>query len=150
MTLTPKETSLLNDLRTQEEVCIEKYRSYSDSACDGELKNLFSSILVAECSHLDTITRILSGEEVAMPSPPSAVSEATKPTPSSCPADKKAKDKFLCQDALAMEKHVSSVYDISIFEFSNPVLRDTLSHIQKEEQNHGERLYLYMSANGMY
>ncbi len=150
MTLTPKETTLLNDLRSQEQLCIEKYKIYSDTACDGELKNLFTTILTAERTHLDTINRILGGEEVSMPPAPSAVSEAKKPTPSTCPVDKKEKDKFLCQDALAMEKHVSSVYDISIFEFSSPVLRDTLAHIQKEEQNHGEKLYLYMSTNGMY
>ncbi|MBR6549079.1 MAG: spore coat protein, partial [Clostridia bacterium] len=54
------------------------------------------------------------------------------------------------QDMLAMEKHVSGVYNTGVFEFTNPVLRDALAHIQKEEQNHGEKLYSYMSANGMY
>ena len=49
-----------------------------------------------------------------------------------------------------MEKHVSSMYDVSIFEFSCPSLRDTLAHIQKEEQNHGQQLYAYLSTNGMY
>jgi len=29
-------------------------------------------------------------------------------------------------------------------------LRDTLAHIQKEEQNHGQQLYGYLSVNGMY
>ncbi len=56
----------------------------------------------------------------------------------------------MCKDALAMEKHVSSLYDVSIFEFSSPVLRDTLNHIQKEEQNHGEQLYEYLSKNNLY
>ena len=49
-----------------------------------------------------------------------------------------------------MEKHVSATYNVSIFEFNSPILRDTLSHIQKEEQNHGQQLYQYLSANGMY
>ena len=49
-----------------------------------------------------------------------------------------------------MEKHVSGLYDISIFEFSSPTLRDTLNHIQKEEQIHGERIYEYMAKNNMY
>jgi hypothetical protein len=49
-----------------------------------------------------------------------------------------------------MEKHVSSVYDTCVFEFSSPTLRDTLSAIQKEEQIHGLKLYRYMNANGMY
>ena len=56
----------------------------------------------------------------------------------------------MCKDALAMEKHVSGVYDTGIFEFNSPVLRDTLAHIQKEEQNHGEQLYEYLSKNNLY
>ena len=49
-----------------------------------------------------------------------------------------------------MEKHVSSLYDTTIFEFTSPTLRDTLNHIQKEEQIHGEQLYEYMKINNMY
>ena len=63
--------------------------------------------------------------------------------------DAKSADAYLCRDALAMEKHVSSLYNTTIFEFNSPVLRDTLNHIQKEEQNHGEQIYEYMSCNGM-
>ena len=86
-----------------------------------------------------------------MPSPPpSAVSNVASCAPSSLDEAKRREDAYLCADALAMEKHVSSVYDVSVFEFSSPVLRDTLAHIQKEEQNHGEMLYSYMSKNGMY
>ena len=35
MTLTQKETSLLSDLKSQEQLCIDKYQRYSDEACDG-------------------------------------------------------------------------------------------------------------------
>ena len=70
--------------------------------------------------------------------------------PSACNEVEKKNDAYLCKDALAMEKHVSSVYDMSVFEFSSPTLRDTLAHIQKEEQNHGEKLYNYLSCNNMY
>ena len=150
MTLTPKETSLLTDLKSQEQLCIEKYGKYSNEACDPELKKLFSSIKSTEEGHLSTITRIMGGEEVAMAAPPTAASQKQSFTPSSCPADAKTKDSFLCKDALTMEKHVSSLYDTSIFEFTSTTLRDTLAHIQKEEQNHGEELYSYMSANAMY
>lgn len=151
MTLTQKENSLLTDLKSQEQLCIEKYSMYSERACDPELKQLFTNIKSTEQTHLQTINRIIGGEEVAMNSaPPSAVSAKLECQPSSCPADQKEKDAFLCKDALAMEKHVSSVYDTSIFEFSSPVLRDTLNHIQKEEQNHGEQIYQYMSKNNMY
>ena len=150
MTLTQKETSLLNDLKSQEELCIEKYRKYGSEACDPALKNLFTSLMSTEQTHLSTLNRIMNGEEVATSAPPTAVSEKLSCTPSTCPADSKSRDAFLCKDALAMEKHASSLYDTSIFEFSSPTLRDTLNHIQKEEQNHGEKLYEYMKCNNMY
>ena len=151
MTLTQKETTLLTDLKSQEQICIEKYNKYSEAACDTELKNLFSSLASAEQKHLDTVTQILGGTEVKMPSEtPSAVGAKLECKMSSCSEESKRNDAYLCKDALAMEKHVSSVYDMSVFEFSSPVLRDTLAHIQKEEQNHGEKLYNYLSCNNMY
>lgn len=150
MTLTQKETTLLSDLKSQEQLCIDKYSRYEADACDGALKNLFAEIKTTEQGHLNTVNRILSGEEVTMASTPTAKSESESFTASSCPKDAKDKDAFLCKDALAMEKHVSSVYDTCVFEFASPTLRDTLSHIQKEEQNHGMKLYQYMKANGMY
>jgi spore coat protein CotF len=151
MTLTQKETTLLTDLKSQEQICIEKYRKYSDTAHDPALKNLFTTLSQNEQKHLDTITEILSGTEVKMPSAaPSAVTAKLECKISSCTEPEKQNDAYLCKDALAMEKHVSSVYDTSVFEFSSPTLRDTLSHIQKEEQNHGEQLYNYLSCNNMY
>ena len=59
-------------------------------------------------------------------------------------------DKFLCEDTLAMEKFASSGYNLSIFEFRDTNLRDVLNHNQKEEQHHGEQIYKYMEAHGMY
>ena len=151
MTLTEKENSLLKDLKSQEQLCIEKYSMYSERATDPELKTLFNQIKSTEQTHLDTINRIMNGEEVQMPSPPpTAVSAKLECRPSTCTPAEKSKDAFLCKDALAMEKHVSAIYDTTIFEFTSPTLRDTLNHIQKEEQNHGEQIYQYMSKNGMY
>ena len=149
MTLTQKESGLLSDLKSQEQLCIEKYTKYENEACDPQLKTLFSSIKTTEQSHLDTINKIIGGEEVKMP-PTAPEAQKWSGTPSSCSSEQKSKDAFLCKDALTMEKHVSSLYDTSIFEFSNTTLRDTLAHIQKEEQNHGEQIYSYMSANSMY
>lgn len=150
MTLTPKEISLLTDLKSSEQLCIEKYQKGENEACDPALKELFCSLRSTEESHLGTINRILGGEEVEMMAAPTAVSQTFSAPPSSCPSDAKNRDAFLCKDALAMEKHVSSVYDVSIFEFNSPTLRDTLAHIQKEEQNHGQQLYQYLSQNNMY
>ena len=150
MTLTPKEHSLLKDLKGQEELCIEKYEKYSETAKDPCLKNLFNSIKSTEQNHLSTISKMISGEEVSTSAAPSAVSESLQCEMSSVTGQDKQSDAFLCKDALAMEKHVSGLYDTTIFEFSSPVLRDTLNHIQKEEQNHGEQIYQYMSKNNMY
>ena len=150
MELTQKETSLLKDLKGQEELCVQKYGRYADDACDPCLKGLFSSIKSTEESHLQTIERILGGEEVSTQTPPSAVSQRFVCQPGKCSPEQKKSDAYLCGDALAMEKHASSLYDVSIFEFSDPVLRDTLNGLQKEEQNHGQQIYDYMSANGLY
>ena len=150
MTLTQKENTLLADLKSQEQLCIEKYGKYEQDAHDPALKTLFKNIKSTEEGHLSTISRIMSGEEVKMPAAPSAVSQKFECQLSSASAAEKQTDAFLCKDALSMEKHVSSIYDTSIFEFTSPTLRDTLSHIQKEEQNHGEQLYEYMAKNNMY
>ena len=151
MTLTQKENGLLCDLKNQEQLCIEKYTKYENEACDPALKTLFSSIKATEQKHLDTLTQILNGKEMTMPpQSPSAVQAKLQCNMSGCNEVEKKHDAYLCKDALAMEKHVSSVYNTGVFEFSSPVLRDTLAHIQKEEQNHGEQLYNYLACNNMY
>ena len=151
MTLTQKETALLNDLKSQEQLCIEKYTKYSEMANDTELKNLFNNLKNNEQKHLDTVTQILSGTEVTMPvAAPSAVQAKLTCKMSSVGEEQKKQDAYLCKDALSMEKHVSAVYNTGVFEFSSTTLRDTLAHIQKEEQDHGEKLYSYLSACGMY
>jgi len=73
------------------------------------------------------------------------------PTPSAAYNEQsKQKDSYLCKDALSTEKHVSSTYNTSIFEFKDTGVRSALNHIQKEEQQHGEQIYNFMSQNGMY
>ncbi len=151
MNLTQKETDLLNDLKSQEKICIEKYGKYAETAHDPELRQLFTNLKTNEEKHYETVTKILGGTEVQMPAAsPSAASAKLQCKMSTCSEPEKKNDAYLCSDALAMEKHVSSVYNTATFEFSSPVLRDTLAHIQKEEQNHGEMLYNYLSCNNMY
>ena len=48
------------------------------------------------------------------------------------------------------EKYVSGTYDTAIFEFVDTRVRDLLNHIQKEEQQHGEAVFLYMQSKGLY
>lgn len=140
MTFTQKETTLLKDMKSQEELCVEKYGQYAAMACDSELKTLFTNIRATEQKHLTTINGYL-GETSPLQS---------APLPESAPAANSSNDKLLCQDMLTMEKHVSSVYDTCIFEFADPTVRQELNHIQSDEQKHGEQIYQYMSKHGMY
>lgn len=151
MQLTQKEMDLLKDLKDQEKICVEKYTKYSSQALDPQLKQLFTEIGNIEQGHLNTISQIEhdtilntyngSGQKVN-----TVFSEnyGLGNTPD------KQSDSYLCSDLLADEKHVSHLYDICIFEFKDNALRDTLNHIQKEEQSHGKYIYDYMAKNNMY
>ncbi len=147
ITLTPKETTLLSDLRKQEQVCVEKTARYAADACDGQLKNLFTQISTDEARHVQMIDQLFAGTAPQMTGGAAAEPQFQK---SDCPPECARQDAFLCSDMLATEKHVSSQYDTCIFEFTDKNVRDVLNHIQKEEQNHGKRIYDYMAANGMY
>lgn len=152
MQLTQKETSLLEDLVEQEQVCVEKYNKYSNEATDQQLKNLFSQIGSVESQHLDTINQVISGTVPAMQSGNNTQAQQSfAATYNAADASQeKQKDTYLCTDSLSTEKHVSSTYNTSIFEFKDTNIRNILNHIQKEEQQHGEQIYNYMAQNGMY
>jgi hypothetical protein len=62
MTLTPKETSLLKDLKDSEQLCIDKYTKHASAAHDPQLKNLFSMLASDEQKHLETLTEIGEGK----------------------------------------------------------------------------------------
>ena len=151
MQLTQKETTLLADLKSQEKICVEKYTKYASTALDPQLKELFTSIANVEQQHLNTITII---EQGTLPSSNSGTGQSVKNSFTSNygmgdTPDKQA-DAYLCSDLLADEKHVSGLYNTCIFEFKDTTIRDTLNHIQKEEQQHGKAIYDYMSVNNMY
>ncbi|MBO7667358.1 MAG: spore coat protein [Firmicutes bacterium] len=157
MNFTPKEESLLKELRSQERLCVEKYGRYAESAHDQCLKDLFGGIRQTETRHLQTLDQLFSGTVPQQQSQQSRQSQQTRqPLHQSAgnhPAQNSPEwqqDSFLCSDALTMEKHVSGLYDTSIFEFSDPAVRQALNHIQSEEQGHGESIYSYMHQNGMY
>ena len=157
MVLSQKETILLEDLKSQEKLCVEKYSQYASDASDGQLKNLFSQIGQTEKEHLNTIEQMLGGTVPTMTNgsgwqqqSKTQTSSNTQASPSSSNSTDKQKDNFLCSDVLSSEKHVSSVYNTCIFEFKDEQARNALNHIQKEEQEHGKKIYDYMSSNGMY
>ena len=153
MKLTQKETTLLKDLKASEELCIEKYGTYAERAEDPALKMLFESIREAEKTHLQTIESLMQGTVPMMGGGQQQQQQQNQQSGSACCGDCSRKasknDEFLVRDALDTEKHVSSLYDTCIFEFNDAGARDALNHIQKEEQQHGKRLYDYMACHGM-
>lgn len=156
--LSQKETTLLQDLKKAEQLCIEKYTKHAEQASSSALKSLFKQIGQREQQHLQTIEQIMAGGVPAMGGGQQSGGQGQKQQMASATASQDyandnagyKNDNYLCSDALSLEKHVSSVYNTCIFEFKNPALRDALNHIQKEEQEHGEMIYNYMASNGMY
>ena len=151
MKLTQKETMLLQDLKTSEEICIEKYGQYAQRAEDQALKDLFLTIQSKEEEHLSTINSLIGGT-VPLMAGGQQQDQGGSQGSGACQQSKTASktDEYLLQDALDTEKHVSSVYDTCIFEFTDAGARQALNHIQKEEQEHGKMLYDYMACHGLY
>lgn len=146
MSWTEKERLLLQDLKTQEQLCVDKYSEYARRASDPELKALFEQIRTAEQHHLDAINSLIHGQM------PASGQQGGTSLPRFAPVQGKADqqaDKYLCQDALCTEKEVSGTYDTCIFEFRDPQVRDLLSSFQSAEQQHGLQLYQYMAGSGM-
>ena len=62
ISLNQKETSLIQDLKKHEELCIKKYNGYAAQASDPQLKQLFTTLGQQEQQHLNSINQILSGQ----------------------------------------------------------------------------------------
>ncbi|HMM19872.1 MAG TPA: spore coat protein [Selenomonadales bacterium] len=157
--LTQKEKKLLQDQKTHEEVCIQKYRKNAQQVSDPQLKQLFESYAQQEQQHLNTITSIMNGQVPSMgqgqqsqqaQQSPTAQQGSAQPQAAAASATADQADAMLCQDMLMTEKYVSGAYDTAIFEFTDANVRQTLNHIQKEEQQHGEGIFNYLNSKGMY
>ena len=150
MVLTQKESTLIKDLKGQEQLCIDKYTKHAECAHDPQLKQLFTRIAGVEREHLNTLNQIESGATPAA----GDSKQATVPTftayHTQSETPEKKQDCYLCTDLLTTEKHASTLYNTCVFEFTQPALRQVLNHIQTEEQQHGEQIYRYMQANSMY
>ncbi|WP_206457923.1 spore coat protein [Anaerovorax sp. IOR16] len=174
-TLTQKEMTLLQDEKKNEEICIEKYNKYASQASDPQLKALFQELEGKEKEHLNTINQMLSGTVPTMNTSqqkpqfqgmsqsqstlPQAATQSLSTMQSQAISQAQAQpnasnssqsDAYLCTDALSTEKFISSTYNTTIFECKDANMRQALNHIQKEEQEHGEKIYNYMAQNGMY
>ena len=162
--LNTKERMLLQDEKSHEQLCVEKYNDYANKACDPALSNLFTQLEQKEQQHLDTINQILNGTvpnvqqggsqgQQSNQNQQSQQNSSNSTMSSSSTSQGQSSsnlDKFLCQDSLSTEKYVSQTYNTAIFEFRDKNIRNVLNHIQKEEQEHGEKIYDYMSQHGMY
>jgi spore coat protein CotF len=150
--LTQKEQTLLQDQKSHEEICVQKYQNYADQAQDPQLKQLFGDYAGQEQQHLDTINQILGGQVPAV-----GQQQGQQGQQQSNPVTNQMEgamadqgDAALCNDMLMTEKFVSNTYDTAIFECASPEIRQALNHIQKEEQQHGEGIFNYMQSKGMY
>lgn len=154
--LSQKETSLLKDQQNHEKICIQKYQTYAQQATDPQLKQLLNTYASQEQTHLNTITQMLNGQVPTMSSQQSqqsqqsSVQNLAQSSQAQQGATNSQSDSALCNDMLMTEKFVSGAYDTAIFEFKDPAIRQTLNHIQKEEQEHGQGLFQYMQSKGMY
>lgn len=154
--LSQKERYLLEDQKSHEELCIKKYSNYASQASDSELKTLFTTLASNEQQHYNTIDQILKGQvPPASTWQQSQASQTSQPKPTMQASGQgtglvNQPDMDLCQDMLGTEKYVSSSYNTAIFEFRDHNIRAALNHIQKEEQEHGEKIYNYMAQKGGY
>ena len=149
MQLTQKETELLNDLKSMERLCIDKYKKHATAACDQQLKNLFNSFADNEQAHLNVLDQISSGSVPQYAAGGGQMKTFTATygaTNDQC----KLNDQYLCSDLLSSEKHASNLYDTCVFEFKDENVRKIFNTIQGQEQNHGKMIYDYMATNSMY
>ena len=150
MILSEKEITVIKDLQTQEQCCVEKYERYSKLAKDQVLIDLFTDLHGKEKKHLESLTQVLSGK---VPSCDCNDSDGKDYNPaatySMAPSEDKKTDCFLATDCIGTEKLVSSTYNTEVFAFGDPGVRKLLADIQIEEQNHAEMLYKYKTVNSM-
>lgn len=152
--LTQKEKTLLQDMQKHEEVCIKKYQEYAAKALDPALKQLFNQHAQHEQQHFQTLGQILNGQTPAMNQQGGQNTQQSQQVSQQQSFQSNImgnqQDAYLCNDLLMTEKYVSNAYDTAIFEFRDSNIRQTLNHLQKEEQQHGEDIYNYMASHGMY
>lgn len=149
MLLTEQQKCLVQDLQSQEELCIQKYTRYEECAKDPELKNLFSSLKQQEQQHYNSLNQLLSGTVPTVNSSKEDVQYNPKATYTGGSNPDKESDQYLCTDCISTEKYVSSAYNNDLFQFSDTNVRKLLNDIQTEEQTHAEKIYKYKTVNGM-
>ncbi len=149
--LTQQERQALQDHKKHEEVCIQKYEQFAQQASDPQLQNMFSQFAEQERQHYNSLDQLLSGKQPST----SGGGQKQNPAPGGAQSRQQTgggqnkEDALLCRDAMMMEKFISDSYDNGIFQSTNPAVRQTLQHIQDEEQQHGEGLLNYLQSQGL-
>lgn len=149
MKLSQKEVQLITELKSQEQLCVQKYDFYAKQAKDPELKSLFKKLSKYEQGHSQMLDSLLGG---TVPTVRNRTPVATKYEPKASHAgDQTSKefDKFLCTDIIATEKYVATAYNDDLFYFASPEVRNVLNAIMTDEQNHAEMIWKYKVANKM-
>jgi spore coat protein CotF len=149
LTWTQKEKTLLEDLKSHEQICVAKYSLYANQAQCEQLKQICKANEIVERGHLDTINQLLSGKLPDVNNQGQS-QQKYQEFMSTTQVPGTLSDKDICSDLLMTEKYVSGTYNTAIFEFQNTNVRDVLNHIQKEEQKHGEAIFQYMNSKGLY
>ncbi len=149
MKLNQKENQLVTELKSQEQLCIQKYDFYAKQAKDPELKKLFKTLLKHEQEHFDMLDDLLNGKtpKIANHTPLAEKYEPKKSHNGS--EEEKAFDKFLCTDLITTEKYVATDYNNDLFYFASTDVRNVLNAIMTDEQNHAEMIWKYKVANKM-
>lgn len=157
--LNQKERMLLQDQQHHEQLCVQKYNKYANETQCSELKQLFQTHSSHEQQHYNTISQILSGQVPSMNQGQQAQGQGQQTQAQQKMSGMQSQagstsynqnDATMANDMLTTEKYISGTYDTAIFECRDTNIRQALNHIQKEEQQHGEDLYNYMQAHGMY
>ena len=165
--LSSKEKNLLQDQLKHEAICIQKYTNYSTQATDPELQQLFSYLASQEQTHYSTIETMLMGQQPKLnQQKPQGQSQSQQNQGQQSQQSMQSTqmnyeqgsmdntipsqgDATLCTDSVMTEQFVSGSYDTSIFESTNQTLTQALQHIQKEEQEHGQKLQQYMQNKSL-
>ena len=120
MELKEKERTLIQDLQTQEQSCVEKYGKYAAQAKDPELKSLFETIQKEEQKHYDTLQQVLDGSVPACDCNDTQGKDyEPKVTYGTLDnSEDKKHDAFLATDCIGTEKLVSGEYNTDVFAFA--------------------------------
>lgn len=151
MELTQQQRYIVQNMKDQEKMCVQKYEKGETMAKDPVLKQLFASIRQEEQQHYDSLEQLLNGTVPRVDTKDKAGEEYHPQAyyTGNCNQTDKENDQFLCTDAITTEKYVSMAYDYELFQFADPDIRRLFNDIETEEQNHAEKIYKYKTVNSM-